>query len=66
MLINLDRLYSYITLLFSRAPDPGLKNYRLTHTITQPGEPMAYHLPDLKAKFVRHRMYRQLREYGDL
>ena len=60
MLINSDRLDAYRRLLAQPLDS------RIGHTITQPGKPLADHLPDLKAHFVRYLMERQLEREGDL
>ena len=63
-LINLDRLDAYRRLL-ALPPDPAIKDL-IGHHRTQEGKPMPTLIHDLKEKFVRHLMSRQLEREGDL
>jgi hypothetical protein len=63
-LIDLDRLDAYRRLL-ALPIDPTIKD-QIGHRVTQPGQPLPTLIADLKNKFVRHLMVRQLERDGDL
>ena len=64
ILIDLDRLSVYEQ-ISSIPDDPCVKNCIGNHR-TQPGKPSGTLALDLKSKFMRHLMYRQLDMNGDL
>ena len=63
-LIDLDRLTAYRRLL-ALPVDPTIKDL-IGHHRTQYGHPLPTLIHDLKHKFVRHLMARQLERDGDL
>ena len=63
-LIDLDRLDAYRRLL-ALPTDPTIKD-QIGHHRTQDGQTIPTLIQDLKEKFVRHLMERQLDRDGDL
>jgi len=63
-LIDLDRLAVYEQIL--SIPDDSSVKDRMNHRRTQSGKSSRTSITDLKSKFVRYLMHRQLDRDGDL